>query len=76
MDQIIIFSIYTLRAACSSLDIRCIVTMALDEYNPSLKRTSSLIRRRSFRGGTGRDDRGWTMLHIFARSGDLKQVGV
>lgn len=50
--------------------------MALDEYNPSLKRTSSLIRRRSFRGGTGRDDRGWTMLHIFARSGDLKQVGV
>lgn len=40
----------------------------------SLRR--NLSRRRSFRsvGGVGRDDRGWTSLHIGARKGDLKQV--
>ncbi|KAF3449235.1 hypothetical protein FNV43_RR09963 [Rhamnella rubrinervis] len=31
-------------------------------------------RRRSFRCGVERDDRGWTLLHIGARKGDLKQV--
>ncbi|GMN40723.1 hypothetical protein TIFTF001_009954 [Ficus carica] len=34
----------------------------------------NLSRRRSFRSGDGRDDRGWTLLHIGARKGDLKQV--
>ncbi|OMO91370.1 hypothetical protein CCACVL1_07137 [Corchorus capsularis] len=34
----------------------------------------SLSRRRSFRGAVDRDDRGWTMLHIGARKGDLNQV--
>ncbi|KAJ6388937.1 hypothetical protein OIU77_027313 [Salix suchowensis] len=40
----------------------------------SLRR--NLSRRRSFRsvGGVDRDDRGWTLLHIGARKGDLKQV--
>lgn len=36
----------------------------------------SLSRRRSFRMGVDRDDRGWTPLHIGARKGDLKQVGL
>ncbi|GAB2267941.1 Serine proteinase inhibitor IA-1 [Dionaea muscipula] len=31
-------------------------------------------RRRSFRGGGDTDDRGWTLLHVGARKGDLKQV--
>ena len=36
----------------------------------------SLSRRRSIRsgGGVDRDDRGWTLLHIGARKGDLKEV--
>lgn len=34
----------------------------------------NLSRRRSFRIGVDRDDRGWTPLHIGARKGDLKQV--
>ncbi|PPD89826.1 hypothetical protein GOBAR_DD13244 [Gossypium barbadense] len=38
----------------------------------SLRR--NLSRRRSFRWGIDRDDRGWTMLHIGARKGDLIQV--
>lgn len=34
----------------------------------------SLSRRRSFRSGVDMDDRGWTMLHIGCRKGDLGQV--
>ncbi|KAK7855434.1 phytochrome-interacting ankyrin-repeat protein 2 [Quercus suber] len=36
----------------------------------------SLSRRRSIRSGgdVDRDDRGWTLLHIGARKGDLKEV--
>ncbi|GKV10544.1 hypothetical protein SLEP1_g21891 [Rubroshorea leprosula] len=37
-----------------------------------LRRT--LSRKRSMRLGDGRDDRGWTLLHIGARKGDLKEV--
>ncbi|KAK4746445.1 hypothetical protein SAY87_012757 [Trapa incisa] len=48
-------------------------TMSQDDTS-SLQRTVSLTRRRSFRSGSGRDDRGWTPLHIVARRGDLKQV--
>ncbi|GKV10543.1 hypothetical protein SLEP1_g21891 [Rubroshorea leprosula] len=38
-----------------------------------LRRT--LSRKRSMRLGDGRDDRGWTLLHIGARKGDLKEYG-
>jgi len=34
----------------------------------------SLSRRRSLRSGVDTDDRGWTLLHIGARKGDLKEV--
>lgn len=34
----------------------------------------NLSRKRMFRFGVDRDDRGWTPLHIGARKGDLKQV--
>ena len=34
----------------------------------------NLSGRRSFRSGVDRDDRGWTLLHIGARKGDIKQV--
>lgn len=34
----------------------------------------SLSRRRSLRVGVDMDDRGWTLLHIGARKGDLKEV--
>ncbi|KAF4377923.1 hypothetical protein F8388_018524 [Cannabis sativa] len=34
----------------------------------------SLSRRRSFRSEVDRDDRGWTLLHVGARKGDIKQV--
>ncbi|KAF5477912.1 phytochrome-interacting ankyrin-repeat protein 2 [Juglans microcarpa x Juglans regia] len=34
----------------------------------------SLSRRRSLRSEVDRDDRGWTLLHIGARKGDLKEV--
>ncbi|GLT73958.1 hypothetical protein SLA2020_457850 [Shorea laevis] len=34
----------------------------------------TLSRKRSMRLGDGRDDRGWTLLHIGARKGDLKEV--
>ncbi|KAL5550796.1 hypothetical protein UlMin_000972 [Ulmus minor] len=34
----------------------------------------NLSRRRSFKPGSDRDDRGWTLLHIGARKGDLKEV--
>ncbi|KAK4743514.1 hypothetical protein SAY87_001515 [Trapa incisa] len=40
----------------------------------SLRKTLSLARRRSFKSHYDMDDRGWTLLHIFARRGDLKQV--
>nr|XP_028953887.1 phytochrome-interacting ankyrin-repeat protein 2-like isoform X1 [Malus domestica] len=33
----------------------------------------SLSRRRSFRSSVDMDDRGWTLLHIGCRKGDLKQ---
>lgn len=36
-----------------------------------------MVSRRGSRGGGGdRDDRGWTMLHIGARRGDVKEVYV
>ncbi|XWS73779.1 hypothetical protein CRYUN_Cryun02cG0158500 [Craigia yunnanensis] len=38
----------------------------------SLRR--NLSRRRSFRCGVDKDDRGWTTLHIGSRKGDLNQV--
>lgn len=34
----------------------------------------SLSRKRSLRSGVDTDDRGWTLLHIGARKGDLKEV--
>lgn len=34
----------------------------------------SFSRRRSWRSGVNRDDRGWTLLHIGARKGDVKEV--
>uniref|UniRef100_A0A2P2K287 Ankyrin repeat-containing protein n=1 Tax=Rhizophora mucronata TaxID=61149 RepID=A0A2P2K287_RHIMU len=34
----------------------------------------SLSRRRYFRSGLERDDRGWTLIHVGARKGDLKEV--
>ncbi|XP_057964192.1 phytochrome-interacting ankyrin-repeat protein 2-like [Malania oleifera] len=33
-----------------------------------------LLRKRSFRSVGDRDDRGWTLLHIGARKGDLREV--
>lgn len=33
-----------------------------------------LLRRRSFKSSAERDDRGWTLLHVGARKGDLKAV--
>ncbi|GAB4834837.1 hypothetical protein Ancab_033105 [Ancistrocladus abbreviatus] len=33
-----------------------------------------ISRRRSFRCGFDTDDRGWTLLHVGARKGDLKEV--
>lgn len=44
----------------------------LGSFSVSLRR--NLSRRRSFRSGVDRDDRGWTLLHIGARKGDLKEV--
>ena len=38
----------------------------------SLRR--NLSRKRSFRGTVGGDDRGWTLLHVGARKGDLNEV--
>ncbi|KAK9277494.1 hypothetical protein L1049_007038 [Liquidambar formosana] len=45
--------------------------MPQDELG-SLRRT--LSSRRSFRSAVDRDDRGWTLLHIGARKGNLKEV--
>ncbi|KAM5573741.1 phytochrome-interacting ankyrin-repeat protein 2-like [Rosa sericea] len=47
-------------------------TMLQEQERGSLRR--SLSRRRSFRSGAGMDDRGWTLLHVGSRKGDLKQV--
>ncbi|KAI4372177.1 hypothetical protein MLD38_010445 [Melastoma candidum] len=44
------------------------------EEDGTMSRSSSLNRRRSRRGGHDTDDRGWTLLHIGAKKGDLKQV--
>ncbi|XP_021654514.2 phytochrome-interacting ankyrin-repeat protein 2 isoform X3 [Hevea brasiliensis] len=44
----------------------------LDTVSVLLRR--SLSKRRSFRSRVDRDDRGWTLLHIGARKGDLKEV--
>lgn len=44
------------------------------EGTRSIRKTLSLTRRRSLRSGYDRDDRGWTLLHILARRGNLKQV--
>lgn len=46
-----------------------------EEPDPVGVLSRNLSRRRSFRSGVGRDDRGWTLLHIGARKGDIKQVG-
>ncbi|GAV82661.1 Ank_2 domain-containing protein [Cephalotus follicularis] len=46
----------------------------LQEESGSLPLKRSLSRRRSWRSGVDRDDRGWTLLHIAARKGDLKEV--
>lgn len=49
--------------------------MPQDEFT-SLRRNSSI--RRSFRlsstAAIDTDDRGWTLLHVGARKGDLKEV--
>ncbi|PKI45347.1 hypothetical protein CRG98_034265 [Punica granatum] len=47
--------------------------MPQEDIRP-LRRSLSLTRRRLLRSGSDRDDRGWTLLHIVARRGDLKQV--
>ncbi|PON94655.1 Transmembrane protein [Trema orientale] len=46
--------------------------LEVQDQDGALRR--NLSRRRSFRSGVGRDDRGWTLLHIGARKGDIKQV--
>ncbi|XP_030535383.1 phytochrome-interacting ankyrin-repeat protein 2 [Rhodamnia argentea] len=47
--------------------------MPQEEVVP-VRRNLSLTRRRSFRSRADGDDRGWTLLHIGARKGDLRQV--
>ncbi|XP_071723688.1 phytochrome-interacting ankyrin-repeat protein 1-like [Rutidosis leptorrhynchoides] len=44
----------------------------MPQQESGLKR--SLSRRRSLRSGVDTDDRGWTLLHVVARRGDLKEV--
>lgn len=34
----------------------------------------NLSKKRSFRAAVGGDDRGWTLLHVGARKGDLNEV--
>ncbi|KAI3869732.1 hypothetical protein MKW98_030913 [Papaver atlanticum] len=46
--------------------------MLSEPIDRSLRRNLSF--RRSFKSAVGRDDRGWTLLHIGARKGDLKEV--
>ncbi|GMH09144.1 hypothetical protein Nepgr_010984 [Nepenthes gracilis] len=47
------------------------VTMPQEHSGLALRKLS---RRRSSRCGWDTDDRGWTLLHIGARKGDLKEV--
>lgn len=48
-------------------------TVRMYETNPySFRR--NLSTKRSFRAAVGADDRGWTLLHIGARKGDLVEV--
>ncbi|KAF5725777.1 Ankyrin repeat family protein [Tripterygium wilfordii] len=46
----------------------------LQDQSGSVLLRRSLSRRRSWRCGAEKDDRGWTMLHIGARKGDIKKV--
>ncbi|KAK6934852.1 Ankyrin repeat [Dillenia turbinata] len=46
--------------------------MLAEEQSAPLRRSPS--RRRSFKDVIDRDDRGWTLLHIGARKGDLREV--
>ncbi|EEF30496.1 phytochrome-interacting ankyrin-repeat protein 2 [Ricinus communis] len=50
--------------------------MMLEEASDSVALVlgRSLSKRLSFRSRVDRDDRGWTLLHIGARKGDLKEV--
>lgn len=46
-----------------------------EEEQMQERRRRKLLRRRSFsEGWKGRDDRGWTLLHIGSRKGDIKEV--
>ncbi|KAI4303454.1 hypothetical protein MLD38_039082 [Melastoma candidum] len=49
--------------------------MPQEEYETTFRRNLSLTRRRSFRSGHDRDDRGWTSLHVGAKEGNLKKIG-
>ncbi|KAK9120377.1 hypothetical protein Syun_017994 [Stephania yunnanensis] len=46
--------------------------MVQEDLGVSVRRNLSI--RRSIGSADGRDDRGWTLLHIGARKGDLKEV--
>ncbi|GMY33649.1 Transmembrane protein [Fagus crenata] len=46
----------------------------VEEHTLLFRRTLSRRRSLSSRSGLDRDDRGWTLLHIGARKGDLKEV--
>ncbi|KAF2300339.1 hypothetical protein GH714_012156 [Hevea brasiliensis] len=49
--------------------------MPQERFEPvSILLPRNLSKRRSFRSRVDRDDRGWTLLHIGARKGDLKEV--
>lgn len=48
----------------------------IDNYStmPSIEGESIRRKLKFLTSGGDRDDRGWTMLHIYARKGDLKEV--
>ncbi|OVA00869.1 Ankyrin repeat [Macleaya cordata] len=46
--------------------------MPQEQFGRSLRR--NLSSRRTYRSDVDRDDRGWTMLHVGARKGDLQEV--
>ncbi|KAF2300346.1 hypothetical protein GH714_012236 [Hevea brasiliensis] len=49
--------------------------MPQERFEPvSILLPRNLSKRRSFRSRVDRDDRGWTLLHIGARKGDLKEA--
>lgn len=49
--------------------------MPQERFDPvSVLLPRSLSKRRSFRSRVDRDDRGWTLLHIGAKKGNLKEV--